>query len=168
VPIYEFYCCDCHIVFNFLSRSPSSKRPKCPRCSRPRLERKASAFAISKGRPESAGGDEGPDDFDEARMEAVMAEIGRDVEKLDENDPRQMAGFMRTIFERTGMPVGPGIDEAIRRMEAGEDPDKIEDEMGDLLEDEGDGLLQGGAGGSLRRLRSKLRPPAVDKTLHEL
>ena len=51
MPIYEFYCADCHTIFNFLARKTSSVVPGCPRCDRRRLERRVSAFAISKGLP---------------------------------------------------------------------------------------------------------------------
>jgi putative FmdB family regulatory protein len=170
MPIYEFYCADCHVVFNFLSRVPSAKRPDCPRCGRRRLVRKASAFAISRGRSEPADGAEESGDVDEARMEQAMAQMAHEVESVDENDPRQMAGLMRKLFDRTGMPLGPGMEEAIRRMEGGEDPDRIEEEMGDVLEGEmGDEPpLAAGAAGALRGLRRRLRPPQVDTTLYEL
>ncbi|MHC4179992.1 MAG: hypothetical protein ACYSWU_21005 [Planctomycetota bacterium] len=65
-----------------------------------------------------------------------------------------------------GLPLGKGMEEAMRRMEAGEDPNKVEQEMGDLLEEE-EPLLDEGTG-SLRRLSRKLKPPDVDETLYDL
>ena len=171
MPVYEFYCADCHTVFSFLSRTPNTrKRPSCPKCGRPRLERRASSFAISKGLAEPAGEGDVPEGFDEARMERVMADMAREIDGVDEDDPRQMARVMRKLFDGTGMNFGPGMEEAIRRMEAGEDPDKIEEEMGDVLEGEDETMLgQGGGGrGRLKALHRRLRPPAVDRTLYEL
>ena len=73
MPIYEFYCADCHAVFNFLARKPDTKkRPKCPRCGRPKLDRKVSRFAISKGRSEPGEGDNLPADFDQDDLEQVV------------------------------------------------------------------------------------------------
>ena len=158
MPIYEFYCSDCHTIFNFLARKTSSKRPGCPRCERPRLERRASRFAISTGRTEAQAGNLG--DLDEASLEQAMTELAGDASSLDENDPKQMAGMMRKLIERTGMPLGDGMDEAIRRLEAGEDPERIEEEIGDLLEAD--------PGERMRRLTQRFRPPSVDSTLHEL
>jgi len=167
VPIYEFYCADCHTVFNFLARTPNTeKRPDCPRCGRPKLEKKLSRFAISKGRSESEGGDGLPEGFDEAKMEQVMAELAREGEGIDEDDPRQMARMMRKLRDATGMDLGPGMEEAIRRMEAGEDPDKIEEEMGDLLESDEPGIPEGG--GKLHRLSKRFKAPEVDEALYEL
>lgn len=47
-----------------------------------------------------------------------------------------MAHVMRKLMDTTGMNMGEGMEEAIRRMEAGEDPDKVEEELGDVLENE--------------------------------
>jgi putative FmdB family regulatory protein len=170
MPIYEFYCADCHAVFSFLSRLPNTKkRPACPRCDRPRLERRASAFAISRGRAEPSSDEGPPEGFDEAKMEQVMAEMARDADQADENNPRHMARMMRKLFDGTGMQLGPGMEEAIRRMEAGDDPDKIEEEMGDLLAGEEElPFAAGGGAAGLRALRRKLKPPSVDRTLYEL
>lgn len=172
MPIYEFYCRACHTVFSFLSRTPdTTKRPACPRCSKPRLERRASTFAISTGRPETEAADDLPPGFDEQRMERLMAEMASEVEKVDENDPRQMAGLMRKLFDGTGLPLGPGMEQAIRRMEAGEDPDRIEEEMGDLLEREDPSMIgadAAGSAGKLGSLRRRLLPAAVDRTLYEM
>lgn len=167
MPIYEFYCADCHTVFSFLARRPNTtKRPACPRCGRPRLKRKISRFAISKGRSESHEADELPPGVDEAKMERAMAEMAREAEGIDEDDPRQMARMMRRLSDTAGLRFGQGMEEAMRRMEAGEDPDKIEEEMGDLLGEE-EPLLGQGSGG-LRRLTRKLKPPEVDDTLYDL
>jgi putative FmdB family regulatory protein len=165
MPIYEFYCPDCHRIYNFLSRTVNtSKQPSCPKCGRPKLQRKVSSFAISRNLQEPA--EDGLPDIDESKMERVMAELGEDAENLDEENPRQMARLMRKLYDASGMKLGPGVEEAIRRMEAGEDPEKIDEEMGDLLDDEAP-FLTGGSGG-IKALRRKLRPPAVDDSLYEL
>ena len=118
MPIYEFYCPACHVVFNFLARSVNTeKQPDCPRCQRPELERQVSLFAISKGRKEES--DDLPGDFDEAKMERAMEAMAGEFEGIDEEDPRQAARLMRKLYDATGMKLGAGIEEAIRRMEAG-------------------------------------------------
>jgi hypothetical protein len=61
------------------------------------------------------------------------------------------------------------MEEAMRRMEAGEDPDRIEEEMGSLLEEEEPEFGEPeGSPGRLGSLRRRLRPPQVDETLYEL
>lgn len=171
MPIYEFYCSACHRVYNFLSRRvPTTGQPACPRCGRSRLERKISRFAVSRGlqpKTDALGPDDDlPPGFDEAKLEQVMEELGREADSLDEDDPRQAARLMRALYERTGMPLTDKMQEAMRRMEAGEDPDAIEAEMGDFMDDEPAG--EGGeSGGRLRGWARKMRPPEVDETLYD-
>ena len=70
-----------------------------------------------------------------------------DAEHLDDNNPRELGRFMRRMTELAGEPVGPEMDEALRRLEAGEDPDRIEDDMGDIMgELPPDGTHDGPAG----------------------
>ncbi|MHC4431712.1 MAG: FmdB family zinc ribbon protein [Planctomycetota bacterium] len=170
MPIYEFYCADCHRIYNFLARRPNvTKRPGCPRCSRPKLERKISRFAISKGVPESSESLDGmdlPAGLDEAKMERVLAEMANEAENVNEDDPRQMARMMRKLYDGTGLPMGHGMEEAMRRMEAGEDPDTIEAEMGDLLDNED--MLFGPGKTGLKGMTRRLRPPEVDEKLYDL
>ncbi len=170
MPIHEFYCPDCHRIFNFLARRPNvSKRPACPCCTRTHLERRISRFAISKRQSEAA---QAPDDMDlppgldEAKMERVLTEMASEAENINENDPRQMARMMRKLYNGTGLSLGEGMDEAMRRMETGEDPDAIEADMGDLLENE-DFLFGKGKSG-LKGMARRLRPPEVDETLYDL
>ncbi len=168
MPVYEFYCPDCHMIFNFLSRRVNvRKRPACPRCDRSRLERKVSLFSISKGIEES---DTGPmADMSEADMERALESLAGEFEGVDEGSPRDMARMMRRLYETSGLKFGPGMEEAVRRMEAGEDPDTIEAEMEDLLEGEEDEfIVDGGPKSTLRNLRRKILPPATDENLYDM
>ena len=180
MPIYEFYCPDCHRIFSFLSKSVNTeKAPDCPRCRRKHLSRRVSSFAISKGRKEEPVKAADPDlpglppGMDEARLEQAMSALARDAEGLNEDDPRQGAALMRRLFEATGMPVAAGMEEALRRMESGEDPEKIEEEMGDVMGDPF-GTESGDAGDApepkktLAGLRRRVLPPSVDPELHEM
>ena len=166
MPVYEFYCPDCHRIFNFLSRRINTdKRPDCPRCGRQQLERQVSMFAISKGRQEEGEAD--MPDIDESRMEQAMQALAAEAEGMNEDDPRQAARMMRKLYETTGLPLGGGMEEAIRRMEAGEDPEQIEAELGDVLEGEDPfGGLEMKKG--LANLRQHYVRPTVDSTLYEL
>jgi putative FmdB family regulatory protein len=168
MPIYEFYCRDCHRLFNFLSRRiETTKRPACPRCRRPELERRASAFAISRGRKEPAPEGEGAPDIDEARLERALTGMAGQLDSLDEENPRQAVQMMRQLFEAAGMPMGGGMEEAFRRIEAGEDPESVEAELGDALEDPFTAGAEVGRK-SVKDWRRRLLPPSVDSTLYEL
>ncbi len=165
MPIYEFYCPDCHRIFNFLSRSIDTRgRPGCPRCGRPDLERRPSSFAISKGRKEP-GSEEEPSGLDDERLEKAMASMASEVEGLDDENPRQAARVMRKLYEAAGLPVTGGMAEALRRMEAGEDPEQVEAELGDALEED---PFSAAPEEGFKALRRKYLPPTVDTELHEM
>ncbi len=162
MPIYEFYCGDCHTIFNFFSSSVNTrKRPICPQCKKVRLKRYMSLFATPKNRGENE--DMSLPDLDENKMEKAMSILEKEIEHVDENDPRQAAHLMRKLTDMTGLKLGPGLEEALHRMEAGEDPEKIEAEIGDVLEDDDPFSLKK----KLPKI-SKYRPPAVDEKLYNL
>ena len=167
MPIYEFYCPDCHRLFSFFSRRINTQaEPSCPRCGHRALSRRVSAFAISRGRQEPSG-PEGLPNLDDSRLEEAMESLAHEADGVNEEDPRQSARLMRKLFDATGMPMTGGMEEALKRMESGEDPEKIEAEMGDVFED--DPFAAEGAGKkSLKGLRRGLLPPSVDPTLYEL
>lgn len=120
------------------------------------MHKQMSRFAMVKGLKEPSAKTEGEDDampdFDEAKMEKVMSELERDMGHLDENNPKHLAHMMNKMKE--AMPPGSipkEMDEAIRRLEKGEDPEKIEQDMGDIFGDmmpdeEGMGGFGGGGG----------------------
>ena len=144
MPIYEFACPKCRRIYSFLSKRMTPERsPACPKCGSQKLHKQVSRFALNKGlaEPKAAlpgGEDDGPPmpDMDDPRIERVMSELERDMEHLDENNPRHMAHLMKKMKEV--MPAGTvpkELDIAIKRLEAGEDPEKIEADMGDVLGD---------------------------------
>lgn len=51
---------------------------------------------------------------------------------LDENDPKSMARWMRKMSGEMGEDLGPEFNEVVDRLEAGEDPESIEQSMPDL------------------------------------
>ncbi|MBW2020912.1 MAG: zinc ribbon domain-containing protein [Deltaproteobacteria bacterium] len=162
MPIYEFYCEDCNTVFNFFSRSVNTtKRPVCPKCKQKKLIRQMSAFARLKGAKEADDLDDLP--MDEATMEKAMNLLAREADRINEDDPRQAANLMRKLSDVTGVGLGPGMEEALKRMEAGEDPEQIEAEMGDLLEGEEPFLIG-------KKKGQRVKRPIVyrDETLYDL
>ncbi len=161
MPVYEFYCADCHAIFNFLSRRVNTDTtPSCPRCNQPGLEKQVSAFAISKNLDAP---DEGVPDIDESKMEQAMMALAGEMESMDENDPKAMASFMRRFSSMTGMDLGEGAEEALSRLEAGEDPEQIETEMGELFN--GNDLF---SQKKLKSLKKRYLPPEHDDTLYTL
>lgn len=165
MPIYEFACPKCRVIFNFLSKRINPDRsPTCPKCGHRKMQKQVSGFAMLKGSPEPAApsgdaggpdaGEPGMPDFDDPRVARVMGEVERDLEHMDENNPRHMAHMLRKMKDilPTGS-VPAEFETALKRLEAGEDPEKIEEDMGDVLGDAmgGEGGPGGGGGGPYSR-----------------
>lgn len=145
MPIYEFLCPACNVIYSFLSRSVDTEKvPECPKCGATGLTRVPSRFGVATT-AKSAPGGEGGADVDDPRVERELMRFASELEGMDENDPRQMARAVRKMADIAGEPVTPAMEEMIRRLEAGEDPEKVEEELGDVLEEEMDG--EGGTGG---------------------
>lgn len=151
MPIYEFACPKCRVIFSFLSKRMDPDRlPACPKCGNKKMAKQVSRFAAPRGTKEPAaeggladGSSPPMPDVDDPRVERVMQELERDMEHLDETNPKHMARVMRKM--RDIMPAGSvpkELDIALKRLEAGEDPEKIEQDMGDVL-----GQLMGGEEG---------------------
>ena len=147
VPIYEFYCPDNNRIYSFLARSVSysDRVPRCPDDPAFRMRKMVSRFATRKKGSESRGeageADGGDDPFagrDEAKMESAMMELEREMGGMDEEnpDPRQMGRLMRRMCEMTGQEMAGPMEEMVRRMEKGEDPDSLEEEYSDVLDSE--------------------------------
>ena len=164
MPIYEFYCDHCHTIFNFFSRTVNTRKvPRCPRCQDNRLSRQVSMFAVTGRATED--GDMADLPFDEGRMEKAMQMLAGEADKINDDDPRQAAQLMRKLTRMTGLDLGDGMEEALSRMEQGEDPEQIEAEMGDLLEGDDPFQLKGKKG---RAGHARRGAPDRDETLYDL
>lgn len=162
MPIYEFYCDACNVIYNFFSaRIDTQTIPDCPACGKKNLQKQISGFAtISKSKGDPA---ESLAELDETKMEHAFQSFMQDAESIDETDPRQMASLMRKFTSETGIHLGDSMDEAISRMEAGEDPDQVEKDMGDSLHED-DFSLEG-----LKKSRAKMgTKPFRDEKLYKL
>jgi hypothetical protein len=173
MPIYEFYCPDNHRIYSFYARSLAyaGATPRCPDDPSFRLERMISNFAVTgraKEKPDAAPGGE----MDDPRMEGMMAEMEREFGGMDsENpDPRMLARMMRKMSELGGGKVPGEVDEMIRRMEAGEDPEKLDAEFGEAMENfDPLGDAGGPADEKLKaQLRALRRKPQRDPALYEM
>ena len=94
-----------------------------------------------------------------------MHMLAREADKIDQDDPRQAADLMRKLTDMTGVELGPGMQEALERMGKGEDPEQVEAELGDLLEEEEPFLLPGKKG---QRGQGRRPAPFKDDTLYDL
>lgn len=155
MPIYEYLCPDCNRIYSFLSQKYNpDEAPACPKCGGTRLTKAVSRFAFVRSGPSGGGGSGeggdmgemggmggmggmgeggGPDPLDDPRVEREMMQLMAQAENMDENDPRQLGRLMRRMSEISGEPLDGEMEEAVRRLESGEDPERIEDDLGDVL-----------------------------------
>ena len=104
MPLYEYRCLDCRkcstvLVLRLANQAPAA----CSHCASARVERILSRFASPKS--------------EEARLEALTDPSN--LVGFDENDPRSMARFMKTMGEEMGEDIGDDISEAMESDETG-------------------------------------------------
>jgi len=135
MPIHEFYCPDNHRIYQFYARTlaQGASVPKCPDNPRFRMRKLMSAFAVvgNAGGPESKSPD-GAESGEPGgeRLEAAMGEMEREMAGVDESDPRAMGRAMRRMAELTGERIGGEMEEVVRKLEEGADPESLEAQMG--------------------------------------
>lgn len=112
MPIYEYRCRSCKRRLTVFVRSVSTSSPEaCPHCGGKELVRLISSFATPKS--------------EESRLENLAySGLGN----VSEDDPGSVAKFMRKMGKEMGEDLGSGFDEAVDRLEAGEEPDEGEQE----------------------------------------
>lgn len=164
MPIYEYYCPDNNRIYQFFAKTLAQGQtvPKCPDNPAFRMERMMSSFAITGRSAEPketapGAGEVGPageagnaspaEAADDARLDAAFAEMEREMDGVDENDPRAMGRMMRRMSEVTGEKLDEQMEEVVRKLEEGTDPDKLEEQMGGAFPEGGDEEGPGGMGG---------------------
>lgn len=134
MPIYEYRCNKCgrktsQFIRSIATAAQTPLELKCSHCDSPNMRRLFSRFAV--GRPARSEGEE-VYDFDK-----MMG-------GLDEDDPKSMARWARKMGSEMGEDLGPEFDEAMGRIESGEDPDAVMNEL--------DGTPSGGSQDSMEGL----------------
>ena len=124
-----------------------------------------SIFAkITRNKSDQDSTEGGMPPLDEQKMENAMTMLAREAESMNDEDPRQAAALMRKLTDATGLSLGPQMEEALRRLEKGEDPEKIEEDLGELLEGEDPLSFSGGKSGK----GAKSKKPRIDEKLYDL
>ncbi len=109
------------------------------------MQKLVSGFSITGKKEEPKEDSDLPSDpndpfagMDEARATAAMRELEGAVDGMDEDnpDPRQMGELMRRMCELTGERMDEPMEEVVRKLEEGMDPDELESRMGDVFGDE--------------------------------
>ncbi|GHC03129.1 cytochrome C [Cerasicoccus arenae] len=168
MPFYEFYCPKNNTVYTFYARSlkHAGKTPRCPDNPKFPLQKQVSQFSFVKAF--GIEGDPALDDskYDDPRYEQAINELEREFQGMDENnlDSRELGSLMRRVGEITGSSLPPAMQEMARRLELGEDAEKLEDEYGDDLAMD----PMAAAEGSRKKLFRRFKGPHKDPQVYEI
>jgi hypothetical protein len=184
MPIYEFYSPDTHKIYSFFAKTlaQADVTPKCPDDPRARMVKMLSGFTIGGGKRKTEDGKQKTeadgDSTGDAKMEAAMSALEREFSNVDESDPKAMARMMRRMAELSGEKLDEPMEEAVRKLEEGADPDALEEQLGDTLGPEGEGDPSGdsplsgvakepGQKEPRARYKSRRLPPVRDPKLYD-
>jgi putative FmdB family regulatory protein len=124
MPIYEYRCLNCKrkvSLFWATFKQAETGKAVCTHCGSDRLSRLVSKVAVVR--------------TEDARLESLADPDS--LGDIDENDPKSIARWMRKMSAEAGEDAGPELDEVINRLEAGQSPEQIEQDMPDLAEGNG-------------------------------
>lgn len=129
MPLYDYRCLDCRQPFEiYLSYAEYGTRiVQCPRCQSTNVRRRLPRVRLARS--------------EEDRLEALAEDFSDpDVAEGLEEDPRALGRWMRRMSQEVGEEMPPEFDEVVDRLEKGQRPEEIEQEMPELAGDEsGDG-----------------------------
>jgi putative FmdB family regulatory protein len=133
MPVYDYTCQSCHNAVSIRqSYAEYGVKPvTCPVCGSAKLQRRINRVRIAKS--------------EDRRMEDLADDSA--FGDVDENDPKSMARAMRKMGAEMGEDLPPEFGEITDRLEAGEDPESIEQSMPDLGGDAGGMGGMAGMGG---------------------
>ncbi len=122
MPSYEYRCLSCRKKFEvFMTYAEYGAREiTCPQCGGREVQRRIGRIRVTRS--------------DSDRMDRIAdpSVLG----SLDE-DPRALGKMMREMRSELGENMGPEFDEVVGRLEKGQTPDQIEQELPDLGESMG-------------------------------
>ncbi len=136
MPIYEYYCPRNHTIYQFYAKTLAQGRtiPRCPDNPAFPMEKMLSSFAVTKrgngDADTTAAPAASPDAADDSRLEAAMSAMEGEFAHVDENDPKAMGRMMRRMSEMTGEKIDGDMEEVVRKLEEGADPDSLEEQLG--------------------------------------
>ncbi len=119
MPVYDYRCLSCRRRFDvFMSYAEYGARAVvCPHCGSDQVQRRIGRVRVARS--------------EESRLETLAD--GADLEGL-ENDPRAMGRMMRKMSQEVGEDMDPMFDEVVSRLERGQSPEDIEQDLPDLAE----------------------------------
>jgi putative FmdB family regulatory protein len=133
MPLYDYLCLDCKKPFDlFITYAEYGTRPAaCPACGSKHTRRRVPRVRVAKS--------------EDSRMESLAGDFS-DPSALAglENDPQAMGRMMRKMGSEMGEELPPEFNEVVGRLEKGQSPEQIEQDLPDLGAGAGDDLAEPG------------------------
>lgn len=123
MPTYDYRCLDCRKRLSlYQSYSEYGTVPVvCPHCGGTQVKRLINRVRVLRSEDSRLDSLADPDDWGD----------------IDENDPRSVARAMRRMGDEMGEELPDEFDEVVDRLESGEDPESIEQDLPGLAGDGG-------------------------------
>jgi len=118
MPVYEYRCQDCRRRASLYQTYAEygSVPVNCPHCGGANLRRLISRVRFARS--------------EDSRLES-LSDPG-EWDGVDESAPRSLGRMMRKMGHEMGEDMPPEFDEVVDRLEAGQDPEDIEQDLPDL------------------------------------
>ena len=176
MPIYEFYSTDSHKIYSFFSRKVRNSKeiPLCPDGEELKMEKLISGFSITGKTSETVEKKEIDDSdplsgLEPGKADLLMKEMEKSIDGIDDAnpDPKQMGSLIRKMSEMTGERIDDQMEEVVRKLEEGKDPNDIEQEMEGLMDESNESFEENSACNETTRKSKHSRIPLRDSILYE-
>jgi putative FmdB family regulatory protein len=134
MPNYDYRCLNCKRRFDiYMSYEEYGSKPvTCPHCQSSHVQRRIGRVRIGRS--------------DTSRMESLADPAALD--SIDQ-DPRAMGRMMRQMSSEMGEEMGPEFHEVVNRLESGQSPEQIDQELPELGSGGGDDSGESDFGGGM-------------------
>lgn len=114
MPLYDFFCLDCKKHFEVRISFADYEKSKvgCRYCGSSKIQRRIGRIRIARS--------------DDVRMEDF--DNPESIDSL-EQDPKAMGTMLRKMKSQVGQEVGPEFNEVVSRLESGQTPEQIEQDL---------------------------------------
>ena len=113
MPIYEYYCKECNVIFDFMSTKVAPDiAPDCPRCGHVKLTKYLSTFSSP------STGETASSEVDEKRVENAFNALLQGAQRGPE-DGSHMSALMRTFAKDCGLEYTDALEKNLEKVSVG-------------------------------------------------